>query len=80
MKKFNKKDNTLIIMCGLPASEKSTISKKISSETGIKICCMDDIREKLFKDVSCQEYGYKIFKILVKHIKFELVRGNSVIK
>lgn len=28
MKNFRKKDNTLIIMCGLPGSGKSTMAKK----------------------------------------------------
>lgn len=79
MKNFRKKDNTLIIMCGLPGSGKSTMAKKISEKSGIRICCMDDIREKVYGDVCDQKNGYMIFKIMMKHARKELEKGNSVI-
>lgn len=79
MRKFWKSENTLIIMCGLPGSGKSTIAKKISEKTGIRIFCMDDIREKVFHDVYNQDNGWVVFKILLKHVRRELKKGNSVI-
>lgn len=79
MRNFQKEDNILIIMCGLPASGKSTLAKNISRKSGIKICCMDDIREKVLGDVGCQSDGAKIYRIMEKHVKRELKHGDSVI-
>lgn len=79
MRYFHKEDNVLIIMCGIPGSGKSTLAKKLAKKENIKICCMDDIREKVLGDVGNQENGAKIFYTMVKHAKRELKKGNSVI-
>lgn len=79
MEKIRKKDNTLVLMCGVPGSGKSTYAKKIAKEEHIKICSSDDIREKLFGDAANQSNNNLVFAILVKHVKKELKMGNSVI-
>lgn len=79
MRYFHKKDNVLIVMCGIPGSGKSTLARKLAKKENIKICCMDDIREKVLGDAQNQTENEKIFFIMIKHAKRELKKGNSVI-
>lgn len=45
----------LIVMCGLPATGKTTIAKKIAKDIGMEILHTDMIRRELFKKCSYQE-------------------------
>jgi predicted kinase len=78
LKEIKKKDNVLIIMSGVPGSGKSTYAKKLAEKEHIRICCMDDIREKL-GSVNDQSRNKEVYGILMGAIKRELKKGNSVI-
>lgn len=59
----------LILMCGVPASGKSTIAKKLSiCLNNTPIVSMDDIREMLFGTRKCQKEGYLVYKLAVNKI------------
>ena len=59
----------LILMCGVPASGKSTIAKKLSiCLNNIPIVSMDDIREIVFGTRKCQKEGYLVYKLAVNKI------------
>ena len=59
----------LILMCGVPASGKSTIAKKLSAcLNNTPIVSMDDIREMLFGTRKCQKEGYLVYKLAVNKI------------
>ena len=59
----------LILMCGVPASGKSTIAKKLSiCLNNTPIVSMDDIREMLFGTRKCQKEGYLVYNLAVNRI------------
>jgi predicted kinase len=56
------KKNTLIVLCGLPASGKSTLAQKLESMGAICVST-DGIRKELFGDENCQLNGKQVFDI-----------------
>ena len=54
--------NTLIVLCGLPASGKSTLAKKLES-MGVVRVNPDLIRKELYGDESYQGNGRQVFEI-----------------
>lgn len=67
------------MLCGLPASGKSTYAKQLSNETKSIICSSDSIREELYGNENSQDNNEEVFKILHNRIKENLKIGNSVI-
>lgn len=55
--------NVLIVMCGLPASGKSTYSQWLEESGVFKRVCPDSIRGELYGDENIQGDGARVFKI-----------------
>ena len=69
----------LILMCGVPASGKSTIAKKLSiCLNNTPIVSMDDIREILFDTRKCQKQGGLVYKLAVNRI-IRLFRDTDIV-
>lgn len=69
----------LILMCGVPASGKSTIAKKLSiCLNNTPIVSMDDIRERLFGTRKCQQQGGLVYKLAVNRI-IRLFRDSDIV-
>ena len=66
----------LLLLCGIPASGKSTFAKSL--QTHYTILSSDKIRSEL-GDVNDQSNNKKVFDILHERIREELLKGNSVI-
>ncbi|MBQ7977669.1 MAG: AAA family ATPase [Clostridia bacterium] len=71
--------NVLIVLCGLPASGKSTYAEMLV-ESGI-FCsvCPDKIRGELYGDESIQGDGKQVFAIAHHRIKDLGQSGNNVV-
>lgn len=68
-----------IMMCGLPASGKSTYAKILAKKENAVIHASDEIRKELFDDESVQTDNHKVFEVLHKRVKEDLKNGVSVI-
>lgn len=56
----------LIMMCGIPASGKSTVARNLQQLIGnTPIVSMDDIREKLFGTRKCQKQGDLVYSLSI---------------
>lgn len=55
--------NVLIVMCGLPASGKSTYSEWLAINANFHRVCLDIIRKDLYGDENVQGDGKKVFSI-----------------
>ena len=63
------KNNFLMVMCGIPASGKSTMTQKFV-ESGIAVAVSTDkIREELYGDESIQKGGKLVFNTAYTRIK-----------
>lgn len=59
----------LILMCGIPASGKSTIATILSAcLNNAPIVSMDDIRERLFGTRKCQKQGDLVYNLAVNRV------------
>lgn len=59
----------LILMCGIPASGKSTTATILSAcLDNAPIVSMDDIRERLFGTRKCQKQGGLVYKLAVNRV------------
>lgn len=63
----------LVIMCGLPASGKSSIAKTIKNSI---IISTDDIREEINGNASIQDNGNLVFEIAFNRIKEKLIENK----
>ena len=71
--------NVLIVMCGLPASGKSTYSQWLEESKVFKRVCPDLIRKELYGDENIQGDGRQVFAIAHFQIKgLGRVGGNVV--
>lgn len=69
----------LILMCGVPASGKSTVAKKLSiCLNNTPIVSMDDIREMLFGTRKCQQQGDLVYNLAVNRI-IRLFRDTDIV-
>lgn len=68
-----------IMMCGLPASGKSTKAKEFAKEYNATIYSSDALREEMFGDVNDQGHNQELFTELHKRIK-DCLRdsGNAI--
>lgn len=69
----------LIMMVGLPAGGKSTISLELADKHNATIFSSDELRKELFGDESNQDNNSKLFVELHKRIKDYLKTGNNAI-
>ena len=65
----------LIIMCGIPASGKSTVAKLLNSN----IVSTDSIRKELYGDESIQGNGREVFSLAYSRIRNYLSLGENVV-
>lgn len=71
--------STLIIMCGISSSGKSTKAKELKSKYNAVIISTDDIREKIFKNVHDQEHNEEVFRIAYDVINTFIELSHNVI-
>lgn len=67
------------MLCGLPASGKSTVAQKLAKEYDATIFSSDALREELFGDVNHQDNNQELFIELHRRIKNCLKDGKSAI-
>ena len=71
--------STLIIMCGISGSGKSTKAKELKSKYNAVIISTDEIRQRVFKDVNDQKHNKEVFQIAYDEINDLLRYANNVI-
>lgn len=70
---------TLYLMCGLPASGKSTIAIELATIYNAIIISSDKIREELYGDENIQGNGKEVFNLVNKRTREALEKGVNVI-
>ena len=71
--------NVLIVMCGLPASGKSTYTQWLVGSGVFYQVCPDLIRKELYGDENIQGDGKKVFSIAHSQIKSFGESGENVV-
>lgn len=71
--------STLIIMCGISGSGKSTKAKELKSKYNAVIISTDDIREDIFKNIHDQEHNKEVFRIAYDEINMFIELSHNVI-
>ena len=71
--------STLIIMCGISGSGKSTKAKELKSKYNAVIISTDDIREQVFKNIHDQEHNKEVFRIAYDEINMFIELSHNVI-
>ncbi len=69
----------LIVMCGLPASGKSTYSQWLEESGVFKRVCPDLIRKQLYGDENIQGDGKQVFETAYHDIKEYACMGENVV-
>ena len=69
----------MIMMCGLPASTKSTKAKELAEEYNATIYSSDEIRKELLGDENSQDNNNLVFSTLHSRIKSALSNGHNCI-
>lgn len=69
----------IIVMVGLPASGKSTISKEFAEKYNATVFSSDELRVEMFGDINDQSHNQELFVELHKRIKDCLRSGKSAI-
>ena len=67
---------TMVMMCGLPASGKSTYAKELSEKINAVVLSSDTLRLEMFGDETDQNHNQQVFQELHKRIK-ECLRSNN---
>lgn len=71
--------NVLIVMCGLPASGKSTYSEWLAESGVFKRVCPDLIRKELYGDENIQGDGKEVFSIAHERMQVYGTFGDNVV-
>ena len=71
--------NVLIVMCGLPASGKSTYSQWLVESGVFKRVCPDRIRKELYGDENIQGDGKRVFEIAHERTRVYGTFGHNVV-
>lgn len=71
--------DTLIVMCGISGSGKSTKAKELERKFRALIVSTDEIRARVFKDVNDQKHNKEVFQIAYDEINDLLRYANNVI-
>ena len=70
---------TLLMLCGLPASGKSTFAEDQRRYSGYVVCSSDKLREEMFGDINDQTHNSEVFEELHRRIRKNLLDGKDVI-
>jgi len=73
------KSSTITMLCGLPASGKSTYAKKLAKDMNAIIISSDALRLEMFGDETDQNYNQQVFQELHKRAKKHLRAGRNII-
>lgn len=74
------KGSLLIVLVGVPGSGKSFIAKQLAEvNDDISIVSSDAIREEFYGDANDQSHNDKVFRIVNKRLKEELLNNRKVI-
>ena len=71
--------SVLIVMCGLPASGKSTYAEWLEDSGLFRRVCPDLIRKRLYGDESIQGDGKRVFETAYHDIKEYACLGENVV-
>lgn len=71
--------STLIIMCGISGSGKSSKAKELKEEYNAVIISTDEIRRKVFKDINDQSHNKEVFQIAYDEINIFIELSYNVI-
>lgn len=71
--------NTLIVMCGISGSGKSTKARELASKYNALVVSTDEIRARVFKDVNDQKHNKKVFQIAYETINILIENSINVI-
>lgn len=71
--------NTLIVMCGISGSGKSTKAKELASKYNALVVSTDEIRQRVFKDANDQKHNKEVFQIAYDKINDLIRYANNVI-
>lgn len=69
----------LIMLCGLPASGKSTYAKELAKQESANIHSSDNMRRILFGDENVNDKNDELFNVLHKQIKLDLLDNKNVV-
>lgn len=75
----NNKKNALIILCGPPASGKSTWGKKFATDNNVEYVSTDEIRAQIGSGEADQSVSAAAFGIAKRRVSTSLAEGKSVI-
>ena len=79
-KKDDSKRNTLILVCGLPGTGKSTVSKAIAEKTGAVLFNTDVVRKELFpRPAYTQEEKDLVYRMLFEMAEKFLKQSKNVV-
>lgn len=67
------------MLCGLPASGKSTLANNLSKIENATVISSDDIRRELLNDINDQSDNTKVFEVMNKRAENLLNMGENVI-
>lgn len=69
----------VIMLCGLPASGKSTYAKEIAEQEKANLHSSDNMRKLLFGDENVNDKNDEVFNMLHKQIKLDLIDNKNVV-
>lgn len=76
---MNKKDTKVIVLVGIPASGKTTISNIFVGTKDCKVLSSDSIREEVFGNESSQEDNGLVFSIMNERLKENIEKNISTV-
>lgn len=68
-----------IMLCGIPGAGKSYVASEIAKLLMVEVHSSDKIREEIYGNAECQDHNDKVFRILHKRVRENLINGQSVI-
>ena len=74
-----KKNNILFVMCGLPASGKTTLAEYLAKELDCVVVSTDKMRAVLYGDESIQGNGKEVFDLAYEQAELWGLRGDNVV-
>lgn len=74
-----KNNLSLELLCGIPASGKTTLSAFLVQSKNLVKICPDDIRLEICGDMKDQSQNKRVFEIAFERCKSALSQGNSVL-
>lgn len=69
----------IFMLCGLPASGKSTYAKELAKQEKANLHSSDNMRKILFGDENINDKNDELFKVLHKQIKLDLLDNKNIV-